>query len=71
LVPLAALWLSFLDLWAMVTFSVAGVLSLITLILCIVWNYRIARRFGWSKFASVLNIFFVPITTLFLWLKND
>lgn len=71
LVPLAALWLSFLDLWAMVTFSVAGVLSLITLILCIVWNYRIARRFGWSKFASVLNIFFVPITTLFLWLRND
>ena len=71
LVPLVVFWLGFLDLWAMVTFSVAGVLSLITLILCIVWNYRIARRFGWSKFASVLNIFFVPITTLFLWLRND
>ena len=71
LVPLAALWIGFLNLWTMITFAATGVLGLITLILCIVWNYRVARRFGWSKFASVLNVLFSPITVLFLWLRND
>ena len=71
LVPLAALWIGFLNLWTMITFAATGVLGLITLILCIVWNYRVARRFGWSKFASVLNVLFFPITVLFLWLRND
>ncbi len=71
LVPLAALWIGFLNLWTMITFAATGVLGLITLILCIVWNYRVARRFGWSKFASVLNVLFYPITVLFLWLRND
>jgi hypothetical protein len=50
----------------MVTFGAIAVLALITIILCIVWNYRIARRFGWSKFTSVLNVLFFPITVLFL-----
>ena len=71
LVPLAALWIAFLNLWTMITFAATGVLGLITLILCIVWNYRVARRFGWSKFTSVLNVLFFPITVLFLWLRND
>lgn len=71
LVPLAALWIGFLNLWTMITFAATGVLGLITLIFCIVWNYRVARRFGWSKFASVLNVLFFPITVLFLWLRND
>ena len=71
LIPLAALWLGFLNLWTMVTFGAIAVLALITIVLCIVWNYRVARRFGWSKFASVLNVLFFPITVLFLWLRND
>lgn len=71
LIPLAALWLGFLNLWTMVTFGAIAVLALITIVLCIVWNYRVARRFGWSKFTSVLNVLFFPITVLFLWLRND
>lgn len=46
------------------------VLSIATLIWWIVVNYRVARRYGWGKFASVLHVLFFPITVLVLWLWN-
>ena len=49
---------------------IALILAIATLIRWIVANYRIARRYGWWKFASVLHIIFFPITVLVLWLWN-
>lgn len=49
---------------------IALILAIATLIWWIVANYRIARRYGWWKFASVLHIIFFPITVLVLWLWN-
>ena len=46
------------------------VLSIATLIWWIVANYRVARRYGWGKFASILHVIFFPITVLVLWLWN-
>lgn len=48
------------------------VLSILALIWVIVVNYRVARRYGWNVFASILHaiIIFLPITILVLWLGN-
>lgn len=77
-------WLWLLPwLWAICTYLVVvlptntysilmTVFGIITLIWLIVANYRIARRYGWSIFPSILHalIIFCPITVLVLWLWN-
>lgn len=65
--PLICLWL-FFDLWGLVTWLLAGVLSLLSLILYIIWNYRVAKRYWRSTFASIIYVLFKPIAILFLWL---
>ena len=48
------------------------VLLIATLIWLIVANYRIARRYGWNIFASILHaiLIFCPITFLVLGIGN-
>ena len=46
------------------------VLSIATLVWWIMANYRVARRFWWGKFASILHILFFPITVIIIWLWN-
>ena len=49
---------------------IALIFSIATLIWWIIVNYRVARRYGWWKFTSILHIIFYPITILVLWLWN-
>jgi hypothetical protein len=44
----------------------AATIGLINLLLYIDWNYKVARRYGWNVFCSVLHVLFAPLTTLFL-----
>ena len=48
---------------------VCGIITLLWLIVC---NYRIARRYGWNIFASILHaiLIFCPITVLVLGIGN-
>lgn len=46
------------------------VLWIITFIWLIVANYRVARRYGWGVFCSILHVLFYPITVLILGLGN-
>lgn len=58
--------------WAFPLFVIR--LDIVVILWALIWfvivNYRVARRFGRWKFASILNaiIIFMPITTLILWL---
>ena len=64
-----ALWVSWL-----VSLQYTGIVSLVlglaTLVLWIIFNYRVAKRFGWSTWASVLYVLFSPIAVFFLWLGS-
>jgi len=71
LIPLAALVLIYLNVWALITGAVVWGLILISIIISIILNYAVARRFGWGVFPSILHVLFTPITTIFLWLRND
>lgn len=46
------------------------ILIFIAWIWWIVATYRIARKYGWGVFASILHVLFTPITSLILWLGN-
>jgi len=52
--------------------NVLTVLSIISLIWLVIANYRVARRYGWNIFSSILHaiIIFCPITVLVLGLGN-
>ena len=56
------------DVYAIVML-VCGIITLLWLIVC---NYRIARRYGWNIFASILHaiLIFCPITVLVLGIGN-
>lgn len=58
--------------WSGVYWIVLNVLSIISLIWLIVANYRVARRYGWNIFLSILHaiLIFTPITFLVLGLGN-
>ena len=70
LTPFIALWVTLADLWIIGSYA-AAILGLISSVLVLWWNYKIARRFGWSVICSIANVLFTPITILFLWLRND
>ena len=70
LAPFIVLWVRLADLWIIGSYA-AAILALISSVLVLWWNYKIARRFGWSVICSIANVLFTPITILFLWLRND
>ena len=61
------IWLlTYFNLWGMITWIASAVLWVLTIVLKIVWDYRVAKRYGWSTWASVLYVLFRPIAILFL-----
>lgn len=58
--------------WSGVFWIILNILSIISLIWLIVANYRVARRYGWNIFLSILHsiLIFTPITFLVLGLGN-
>ena len=58
--------------WSGVYWIILNVLSIISLIWLIIANYRVARRYGWNIFLSILHatLILTPITILVLGLGN-
>ena len=62
--------------WGSAVKRVLGLLVIVLLISTLIWlivtNYRIARRYGWNIFASILHaiLIFCPITFLVLGIGN-
>jgi len=58
--------------WSGAYWIILDILSIISWLWLIIANYRVARRYGWNIFASILHalIIFCPITILVLWLGN-
>lgn len=54
--------------------KVYGIIMFILVLASLIWwivaTYRIARKYGWGVFASILHVLFTPITSLILWLGN-
>ena len=66
-------WIWSLCIW-FIDKEIYWIVMLILIFIAWIWwivaTYRIARKYGWGVFASILHVLFTPITSLILWLGN-